>query len=373
MSIPFNRPFLTGRESEYLSQALEKRGLSGNGEFTKRCESLLEQMTKAHKALLVHSCTAALEMCGLLLDLKPGDEVIMPSFTFVTTASAVALRGAVPVFVDIRSDTLNIDENKIEAAITPKTKAIIVVHYAGIACEMDTIIDIAKKYRISVVEDSAQGTSAYYKGRALGTIGDLGAVSFHETKNVVSGEGGALFVNNKTFDLRAEILREKGTNRTSFLRKEVAFYTWVDLGSSYVISDLLAAVLLAQLEKAESITNQRLKVWNHYHRGFENAEKKGDLQRPFVPQECKHNGHIYFLVLSGHEQREKMINDLKKEGIGSVFHYLPLHSSPAGKKYGRAHGDLKNTDRISESMLRLPVWPELDEVERVTETVLKYL
>ncbi|HEX4925227.1 MAG TPA: dTDP-4-amino-4,6-dideoxygalactose transaminase [Bdellovibrionales bacterium] len=373
MSIPFNRPYVTGRELEYLRQALEGRHLSGNGEFTKECESYLEKTTGTRKALLVHSCTAALEMAALLCELKPGDEVIVPSFTFVTTASSIALRGAVPVFVDIRPDTLNIDEKKIEAAITAKTKAISVVHYAGVAAEMDAIMAIAKKHGLRVIEDAAQCVGSSYKGRALGTIGDLGAVSFHETKNVISGEGGALYVNNESLVLPAEIIREKGTNRTSFMRREVAFYTWVELGSSYVMSEMLAAFLLAQLENMETITAQRLKIWNHYYESFAEAERAGLVQRPVVPEGCKHNGHLFYLLLPNVEKREALIGALKKEGIGSTFHYLPLHLSPAGKKYGRAHGDLRETIAASERLVRLPVWPELDQVERVVAAVKGHL
>jgi dTDP-4-amino-4,6-dideoxygalactose transaminase len=293
----------------------------------------------------------------------------MPSFTFVTTASSVVLRGAVPVFVDIRPDTLNINEKLIEAAITPKTKAISAVHYAGVGCDMDSILAIAKKHGLRVIEDAAQCAGASYRGRALGSIGDLGAMSFHETKNVVSGEGGALLVNTDSLVLRGEIVREKGTNRTSFLRKEVAFYTWVELGSSYVMSEILAAFLLGQLEQIDSITAQRLKIWNHYFDGFAELEKEGYVRRPVIPAECRHNGHIFYLLLPDQERREKLISALKKAGIDSTFHYLPLHISPAGKKYGRAHGDLNETIKAAECLVRLPVWPELDQVERVISAV----
>jgi dTDP-4-amino-4,6-dideoxygalactose transaminase len=373
MSIPFNRPYLTGLELANIREALESRHLSGNGDFTKRCEGLLEKQTKAKKALMVHSCTAALEMAALLCELNPGDEVIMPSFTFVTTASSVALRGAIPVFVDIRPDTLNIDETKIESAITPKTKAISVVHYAGVGCNMDSILKIAKKHGLRIIEDAAQCAGASYKGQALGTIGDLGAISFHETKNVVSGEGGALFVNNKDLILKAEIVREKGTNRTSFLRREVAFYTWLELGSSYVMSDILAACLLPQLEAVESITHQRLKIWNHYFDGFADLENQGIVRRPVVPADCQHNGHIFYLLLPDHERREKLISALKEQGIGSTFHYLPLHASPGGKKFGRAHGDMRETVSAADRLVRLPLWPELDQVERVMGAVRSIL
>ena len=373
MSIPFNRPYLTGRELEIIQQVLESRHLAGNGAFTKKCEGVLEKLTGTKKAMLVHSCTAALEMAALLCDLKPGDEVIMPSFTFVTTASAVALRGAVPVFVDIRPDTLNIDEKLIEAAITPKTKAISVVHYAGVACEMETILSIAKKHGLKVIEDAAQCAGSFYNGRALGSLGDLGAMSFHETKNVVSGEGGALLVNNDSLILRGEIVREKGTNRTSFLRREVAFYTWVELGSSYVMSELLAAFLFAQLEHLEAVTAQRLKIWDYYNDAFAGLEKKGLARRPVIPKECRHNGHIFYLMLNDRESREKLISDLKKDGIDTTFHYLPLHISPAGKKYGRAAGDLKLTVKASEGLIRLPVWPELEHVEKIVSAIHSHI
>lgn len=369
MPIPFNRPYLTGKEIDSIKRALENRHLSGNGTFTKDCEKILEKNTGTKKALLVHSCTAALEMAAILCDLKPGDEVIMPSFTFVTTASAVALRGATPVFVDIRSDTLNIDEKAIEAAITPKTKAISVVHYAGISSEMDAITAIAKKHGLRIVEDAAQCVGSSYKGRALGSIGDMGAVSFHETKNVISGEGGALLVNNDSLVLRAEIVREKGTNRTSFMRKEVAFYTWVELGSSYVMSEILAAFLLGQLEHLESITAQRLKIWNYYHEAFADLERQGRVKRPTVPKDCKHNGHIFYLIMPDNKQRENLISSLKKDGIDTTFHYLPLHLSPAGKRYGRAAGSLDKTIRASESLVRLPVWPELEQLEKIVDAV----
>ncbi|MEQ1877745.1 MAG: dTDP-4-amino-4,6-dideoxygalactose transaminase [Bdellovibrionia bacterium] len=371
MSIPFNRPYLTGKEIDSIKQVLESRHLSGNGAFTKKCEQILEKATGAKKALLVHSCTAALEMAALMCDLKPGDEVIMPSFTFVTTASSVALRGAVPVFIDVRSDTLNINEKLIEDAITPKTKAITAVHYAGIGAEMDSILRIAKKHGLRVIEDAAQCAGSSYKGRALGSIGDMGAMSFHETKNVVSGEGGALLVNDPELVLRGEIVREKGTNRTSFFRKEVAFYTWVELGSSYVISELLAAFLTAQLENLESITAQRLKIWNHYYEAFADLERKGIARRPQIPEDCKQNGHIFYLLLPDSDRREKLISALKKDGVDSTFHYLPLHASPAGKKYGRAHGSLPETTRASECLVRLPLWAELEHLERVVDAVKK--
>ncbi len=372
MSIPFNRPGLKGRELEYISQALEGRHLSGDGPFTKKCHAWLERELQTPAALLTHSCTAALEMSMLLDDLKPGDEVIMPSFTFVSTANAVALRGAVPVFVDIRRDTLNIDEKLIEAAITPRTRAIMVVHYAGVACEMDTILAIARARGLMVCEDAAQGMLAYYKGRALGTIGDLGCLSFHETKNVVSGEGGALLINNERFKLRAEIIREKGTNRSQFFRGQVDKYTWVEIGSSYLPSEVLAALLMAQLEVAHEITTERLSIWNRYHAGFASIE--GRASRPHIPAECQHNGHLYYLLASSLEERTALLSFLKSRGIGSVFHYVPLHSAPAGLKFARTHGSMGFTDSCSERLLRLPLWSGLPtaDVDRVIETVHEF-
>jgi dTDP-4-amino-4,6-dideoxygalactose transaminase len=370
--VPFNRPGLKGRELEYIRQALEARHLSGDGPFTKKCHSWLERELSTPTALLTHSCTAALEMSMLLDDLAPGDEVIMPSFTFVSTANAVALRGAVPVFVDIRPDTLNIDEKLIEAAITSRTRAIMVVHYAGVSCEMDTILEIARRRNLMVCEDAAQGLLAFYKGRALGTIGDLGCISFHETKNIVSGEGGALLINNDRFKLRAEVIREKGTNRSQFFRGQVDKYTWVDIGSSYLPSEVLAAMLFAQLEAAREITAERVAVWNKYHAAFAPLGER--VVRPTVPAECVHNGHLYYLLTSSLEERTAMLAFLKSRGIGSVFHYVPLHSAPAGVKYGRMHGSLSHTDSCSERLLRLPMWSGLEpqSVDRVIETVFEF-
>jgi dTDP-4-amino-4,6-dideoxygalactose transaminase len=361
--IPFNRPPLTGNELNYVREALESFHLAGDGPFTKRCRTWLESELKTHRALMTHSCTAALEMSALLADLKPGDEVIMPSFTFVSTANAVVLRGAVPVFVDIRPDTLNLDESKVEAAITPRTKAIFVVHYAGVACEMDPILEIAQRRGLFVFEDAAQGLLAEYKGRALGTIGHLGSLSFHETKNIVSGEGGALLINDMQFDDRAEILREKGTNRTQFFRGQVDKYTWVDVGSSYLPSEILMAVLMAQLEKAREITSERLRLWNHYNENLAALEKRECLKRPIVPAHCRSNGHIYYFVARSLEDRMALITHLKKRDIHPTFHYVPLHSSPAGLKYGRTHGDLSLTTDLSDRLLRLPIWVGMGDSE----------
>lgn len=368
LSIPFNRPPLKGRELEYMQQALESRHLAGDGPFTKKCHAWLEQTLKTPDALLTHSCTAALEMSMLLTDLVPGDEVIMPSFTFVSTANAVALRGAVPVFIDIRTDTLNLDEKKVEEAITPRTRAIMVVHYAGVSAEMDTIMEIARRRNLVVCEDAAQGLLAYYKGRALGTIGDLGCVSFHETKNVVSGEGGALLINDEKYKLRAEIMREKGTNRSQFFRGQVDKYTWVDIGSSFLPSEILAALLLAQLESAQNITDERIANWNLYHQAFASLEKSGRVRRPIIPADCQHNGHMYYLLANTLNERTKILAHLKARGIGSVFHYVPLHSAPAGLKYGRTQGSLTLTDNLSDRLFRLPLWSGITEAQ-VSEVV----
>ena len=367
--IPFNKPYMTGRELDYIAEAHANGHLSGDGPFTKRCNAWLETTTGARRALLTHSCTAALEMSALLLDLEPGDEVIMPSFTFVSTANAFVLRGAVPVFVDIRADTLNIDENLIEAAITPKTRAICVVHYAGVGCEMDAILAIAAQHRIAVVEDAAQGILSTYRGKPLGAIGALGALSFHETKNIIAGEGGALLVNDERFVERAEIIREKGTNRAQFFRGQVDKYTWVDVGSSYLPSEILAAFLAAQIEDAGRITAERLAIWERYHAALAPYEARGLLRRPIVPVHCRHNAHMYYVLLADLATRTRFIDALRGAGIHPVFHYVPLHSAPAGRRYGRTCGELAVTDRVSDSLVRLPLWlPDLDQA-RVIEAV----
>lgn len=354
--IPFNWPHMTGKELYYIAEAHFNGALAGDGPFTKKCHSWLEERTGCNKALLTHSCTAALEMAALLLDIKAGDEVIMPSYTFVSTANAFVLRGATPVFVDIRPDTLNINENLIEEAITSHTKAIVPVHYAGVACEMDTIMAIAKKYELKVVEDAAQGVMATYKGKALGTIGDLGAYSFHETKNLISGEGGCLLVNDPSLNLRAEIIREKGTNRSQFFRGEIDKYTWQDVGSSFLPGELIAAFLWGQLEEADRITKERLDSWDLYHQLLYPLEQKGILRRPVIPDGCQYNAHLYYILLSPQLNRQVILEEFKRNNIWSVFHYIPLHSSPAGKKYGRAQGELKVTDTASERLIRLPLW-----------------
>jgi len=347
---------MTGKELYYIAEAKFGNILAGDGPFTKKCHGWLEQNTGCAKALLTHSCTAALEMAALLLEIQPGDEIIMPSFTFVSTANAFVLRGGRPVFVDIREDTLNLDERLIEAAITPRTKAIVPVHYAGVACEMDTIMAIARRHGLSVVEDAAQGVMSTYKGRALGNIGDLGAYSFHETKNVISGEGGALLVNDPELALRAEIIREKGTDRSRFFRGEVDKYTWQEVGSSFLPGELIAAFLWAQLEEAERITSERLASWARYHELLEPLEAKGILRRPVVPEGCQHNAHMYYVLLTQEIDRQFVLSELKRNEIHLVFHYVPLHSSPAGRRYGRVHGGLDVTNRQSERLVRLPLW-----------------
>lgn len=347
---------MTGQELDYIKQAEAGAMLSGDGPFTKRCHKWLEQHAGVPTALLTHSCTAALEMGALLADIQPGDEVIMPSYTFVSTANAFVLRGGVPVFVDIREDTLNLDERLIEAAITPRTKVVAPVHYAGVACEMDTIMEIARRRGLRVVEDAAQGVMSTYKGRALGSIGDLGAYSFHETKNVISGEGGALLVNDPALALRAEIIREKGTDRSRFFRGEVDKYTWQEVGSSFLPGELIAAFLWAQLEEAQRITSQRLALWERYHRALKPMEDRGLLRRPHIPAECQHNAHMYYVLLAPEIDRLEVLRQLKERGVNAVFHYVPLHSAPAGKRYGRVHGGMEWTDRQSERLVRLPLW-----------------
>lgn len=364
MTIPFNKPYMTGKELFYIAEAHFNSMLAGDGPFTKRCHGWLEARTGAEKALLTHSCTAALEMAALLLDIQPGDEVIIPSYTFVSTANAFVLRGGVPVFVDIREDTLNLDERLIEAAITSRTKAIVPVHYAGVACEMDAIMDVAHRHGLKVVEDAAQGVMASYKGRALGSIGDLGAFSFHETKNVISGEGGALLVNDPALALRAEVIREKGTDRSRFFRGEVDKYTWQEVGSSFLPGELIAAFLWAQLEEAQAITAVRLASWDRYHAALAPLEAKGMLRRPVIPEGCQHNAHMYYVLLAREISREIVLSELKRNEINSVFHYVPLHSSPAGQRYGRAHGALDVTNRQSERLIRLPLWVGLTEAQQ---------
>ena len=353
--IPFNQPFMTGKELYYIAEAHFGGMLAGDGPFTKRCHTWIEEKTGCHKALLTHSCTAALEMTALLLEIQPGDEIIMPAYTFVSTANAFVLRGAVPVFVDIREDTLNIDERLIEAAITDRTKAIVPVHYAGVACEMDTIMSIAQKHGLAVVEDAAQGVMSSYKGRALGSIGHLGAYSFHETKNVICGEGGGLLVNDSAMAMRAEIIREKGTDRSRFFRGQVDKYTWQEAGSSFLPGELVAAFLWAQLEEAEQITQKRMECWNRYHQLCAPLEAMGFIRCPIVPKECQHNAHMFYVLLES-VNVQKTLQRLKELGVYAVFHYVPLHLSPAGVHFGRSCGDLPVTNRQAGRLIRLPLW-----------------
>ena len=371
--IPFNKPIAAGRELEYITEACERHHLSGDGTFTKKCHAWLEAETGAKKALLTHSCTAALEMAAMLADIQPGDEILMPSYTFVSTANAFVLRGGVPVFLDIRADTLNLDEKLIEAAITPRTKALVAVHYAGVACEMDVIMSIAERHKLLVIEDAAQGVMSTYKGKHLGTIGHLGTYSFHETKNLISGEGGALLINDSRFIDRAEIIREKGTNRSLFFRGQVDKYTWVDIGSSYLPSEIIAAFLWAQLENANAITATRLHVWNRYHKGLASLEREGRLRRPIVPADCQHNAHMYYFLANSFAERTGPRNPLQKNKVSSVFHYVPLHSSPAGRKYGRPHGELRCTEELADRLIRLPLWADMTtEPELVCEKISEF-
>lgn len=355
----------------YAAETQRNYHLSGDGPFTKRCHQWIEQNTGCSKALLTHSCTSALDMAALLLDLKSGDEVILPSYTFVSTANAFVLRGAVPVFVDIREDTLNLDERLIEDAITTRTRAIVPVHYAGVSCEMDSILAIARRHDLRVVEDAAQGIMAGYKNRALGAIGDLGTFSFHETKNIISGEGGSLLVRDAEFAQRAEIIREKGTDRGRFFRGEVDKYTWQDLGSSFLPNEITAAFLWAQLEEAQRITSERMAIWRRYHTLLEPLERLALLRRPIVPPDCQHNAHMYYVLLAAGIDRQRVLSELKNAGIHSVFHYVPLHSSPGGMHFGRAHGDLSLTTSLSECLIRLPMWFGLSEAqqERICEVL----
>lgn len=367
--IPFNKPYATGKEFDYIQEAIYQGQLSGNGNFTKKCQKWLESSINCQKALLTHSCTAALEIAAILADIQPGDEVIMPSYTFVSTANAFVLRGGVPVFVDIRPDTFDIDETKIEEAITSKSKAIVPVHYAGVGCEMNKIMEIAKRYNLIVIEDAAQGLMSTYQGKPLGSFGHLAALSFHETKNVICGEGGALLINDRNLSERAEIIWEKGTNRSQFFRGQVDKYTWVDVGSSYLPSEVNAAFLWAQLQEAETITNKRLKIWHQYHQAFQKLASKGKIGIPQIPSHCRQNAHMYYILLPNLEVRTELIKYLKEEGIYAVFHYIPLHSSPAGKKYGKIHGSLINTNSFSDRILRLPLWVELNDEE--LNTIIK--
>lgn len=371
--IQFNIPPYTGREMDYIKEAIEKRKICGDGEFTKRCNQWIEKQSGTTKALLTTSCTHATEMAAILCGIQPGDEVIMPSYTFVSTADAFVLRGAKAVFVDIRPDTLNIDEKLIENAVTEKTKAIVPVHYAGISCEMDTIMDIARKYNLKVVEDAAQGVMSYYKGQALGTIGDFGCLSFHETKNLSMGEGGALLIKDQEMIEKAEIVREKGTNRSKFFRGQIDKYTWIDAGSSYLPSELNAAYLWAQMEMAKDIYDDRMSSWNAYYEGLRDLRDKGVLEIPVVPESCVHNAHMFYIKVSDLEERTKMIDYLKEHDVNAVFHYIPLHTAPAGVKYGEFRGEDRYTTKESERLIRLPLYYGLGkDVEKVIDAVRKF-
>lgn len=362
--INFNEPINISKGIEYINKAIkENKQLNGDGEYTKKCSEWLEKNFHAKKVLLTTSCTHALEIAALLCEIKVGDEVIMPSYTFVTTANAFVLRGAKVKFVDIRKDTMNIDETLIESAITKKTKVIVPVHYAGLGCEMDTIMQIAKNYNLFVVEDAAQGMMSTYKGRFLGTIGHFGTYSFHETKNYTMGEGGLILINQKSDILRGEIIREKGTNRTQFFRGEVDKYSWVDIGSSYLPSEMNAAYLYAQLEIADEINQRRLKMWNRYYAGLKRLEQRERIELPYIPKECQHNGHIFYIKTKNLDERTKLLVFLKNSGIGAVFHYVPLHSSIAGKKYGEFIGEDRYTTKESERLIRLPIFYTLKDKE----------
>lgn len=373
-NIPFNVPPLIGNEERNIKQTIENHKICGDGEFTKKCNQKLEEMTGTKKALITTSGTSALEIAAILCNIQPGDEVIMPSYTFVSTANAFVLRGAKIVFVDIRPDTMNIDETLIEDAITDKTKAIVPVHYAGVACEMDTICEIANRHNLIVIEDAAQAVNAYYKGQALGSIGDFGCFSFHETKNYSSGEGGAILVNREDAIERAEIIREKGTNRSKFFRGQVDKYTWVDIGSSYLQSELNCAYLYAQIEDPDIINDDRMHSWNMYYEMLKPLADKGCIELPYIPKECTHNAHMFYIKVKDLTERTKLITYLKENGIGAVFHYIPLHSSPAGRQFGRFNGEDRYTTRESERLLRLPMYYGLstEDITKVAETIHNY-
>ena len=362
--IRFNVPPYVGKETEYMKAAIDSHKICGDGEFTKRCNAWIEEHTGTAKALLTTSGTQALEMAALLSDIQPGDEVILPSYTFVSTANAFVLRGTKLVFVDIRPDTMNIDEKLIEDAITDKTRAIVPVHYAGVGCEMDTIMDIAKRHNLVVVEDAAQGVNAFYKGRALGSIGDYGCFSFHETKNYSMGEGGAILINRPEQIEDAEIIREKGTDRSRFFRGQVDKYTWVNIGSSFLPSDINAAYLMAQLEMADEINENRLQSWARYNEGLQDLAKEGVIELPYIPEECAHNAHMFYIKTKDMEERKALISYLKERDIAAVFHYVPLHSAPAGLRFGRFHGEDRYTTKESERLLRLPMYYNLSESDQ---------
>lgn len=374
MKIPFNKPSLVGRELEYIRDAVKKGKISGDGLYSNKCQELMANKFNIQKVLLTTSGTSALEMASLLINIRPGDEVIMPSYTFVSTANAFVLWGAKPVFVDIREDTLNIDEKLIEKHITSKTKAIVPVHYAGTGCEMNAIMKIARERDLRVIEDAAQGINSRYEKRYLGSIGDLGAFSFHETKNAICGEGGALLINNKEFMERAEILWEKGTDRRKFFRGEIDKYTWIDIGSSYLISDILAAYLYAQLENLEKIQEKRRTIYEFYYQELKQPEEKGKLLRPVIPKNCRSNYHLFYLLLPTEKERDKLLKKLKEAGIHAVFHYVPLHLSPMGGKFGYREGDFPVTEDVSRRLIRLPLYYDLrlSEAEFIVEKLIEY-
>lgn len=364
-AIPFNRPYATGAEFDYIREAIANEHVSGNGPFTRRCTDQLQQELGSDRVLLTHSCTGALEMAMLLADVVPGDEVIVPSFAFPSLPNAVALRGGVPVFVDIRADTLNLDERLVEDAITPRTRVLAPIDYAGVGCEMESFSALARAHGLVVIEDAAQGYGAFYRGAPLGALADLACLSFHETKNVMCGEGGALLVNRREWVERAEIIQEKGTDRSKFFRGEVDKYTWVDLGSSYLVSDIGAAFLWAQLEHAHEITAKRVAIWDVYHEALEDLENDGRLRRPVVPDHCSHNAHMYYVLLEPGHDRGRFAERLSEAGVGAVSHYVPLHSSAAGLRYGRVHGSMEVTEDVSERLLRLPLWVGMTDVDVV--------
>jgi dTDP-4-amino-4,6-dideoxygalactose transaminase len=371
--IPFNRPYVVGREMGCISQAQANGHLAGDGPFTRQCQAWLERQAGGGKALLTHSCTAALEMAAILAGIEPGDEVIMPSYTFVSTANAFVLRGAVPVFVDVRADTFNLDERQIEAAITTRTRAIVPVHYAGVSCAMDEILGIAGRHDLLVIEDAAQAIMSAYRGQPLGSLGHLGAYSFHETKNIVSGEGGALLVKDPELAARAEIIREKGTNRSQFYRGQVDKYTWVDVGSSFLPSEMIAAYLAVQLEEAEAITARRLALWSRYYEAFEALGREGRLRGPVIAEDCTHNAHIFYLLLADLQERTAFIEHMARWDIQCVFHYVPLHSSPYGRRVGRASDAMSVTDDVADRLVRLPLWLGLeDHLDRVIDATLQF-
>ena len=371
--IPFNKPYLVGSELQNIELAHRRGQLSGDGEFTKSCQRWLEDTIGTHKALLTHSCTAALEMAAILSEVSADDEVIMPSYTFVSTANAFVLRGAKPVFVDINPDSLCIDEEAVLECINERTKAIVPVHYAGVSCDMDKIIKIAKQHAVLVIEDAAQAVQASYRGKPLGSLGDFGTLSFHETKNIISGEGGALLINNPCFADRAEIIREKGTNRSRFFRGQVDKYTWCDIGSSYLPGEIVAAFLAAQMDCANTITNRRLKIWNRYNSAFEDLEQEGRIKRPFIPEYSNHNAHLYYIILESLGVRNKFLDYMQDRGVSCVFHYLPLHSSSFGKANGCHLGDLQTTQRVSETIARIPLWIGVEEYQdRIISNVLEF-